>query len=231
MYRLAVLFGVLILSFAAIVPGFCQGIPGCYPQTFPTINPCMPSRPAPPISRTVQVDVPVPCVPSHCGPAVSYPPNPCGPLVCAPPYCAPPQPTRPVQVRVDVVVRTEKPQPCVPQRFCCENPPVFEPFFCQGARMIQSLLVLPLCIGERLMGHPVPTALPPATPIPCWRMCAPTGPVCVQPPPVSQCMPPAQCAPTAPVAKCGIPERPVSKMAPCRSGAVKPFPSHGNFPR
>jgi hypothetical protein len=198
MVRCAFFFS-LILLLAGATDGFSQGIGGCYPPPVPVVNPCGPQRPAPPITRTVQVDVPVPCAPSPCGQAMAYPPNPCGPPVCALPCCTPPQPTQPVQVRVDVVVRPEKPQPCVPQRFCCENPPVFEPYFCQGARMIQSLLVLPLCIGERLMGHPVPTPLPVATPIPCWRMCAPTGSVCVQPPPTNQCMPPhpaAGCAPS-----------------------------------
>jgi hypothetical protein len=204
MYRLAVLFGVVILSFSAILPGFCQGIPGCYPQTFPSINSCVPTRPAPPLSRTVQVDVPVPC---------------------APQACAPLQPTRPVQVRVDVVVRPEKPQPCVPQRFCCENPPIFEPFFCQGARMIQSLLALPLCIGERLMGHPVPAPLPTATPIPCWRMCAQTGPVCVQPPPASQCMPPC------PPVRCAPPGVPVKARQVRIPVSAPTYPPNRPFPR
>ncbi|AFM27750.1 hypothetical protein Desti_5147 [Desulfomonile tiedjei DSM 6799] len=193
-------FLCFFLLIASATAGFSQGMQGCYPLPVPVVNPRVPQRPAPPITRTVQVDVPVPCAPVYCGPPMPCPPNPCAPPVCAPPPC----PTRPVQVRVDVVVRPENTQPCVPQRFCCENPPVFEPFFCKAAGMIQSLIAAPLCIGERFMGHPVPAALPPATPIPCWRMCAPINPACVQPPPATRCMPvcpPVGCAPAGPPAK------------------------------
>jgi hypothetical protein len=223
------LFLSIVLLLAGVTLGRSQGIPGCYPQPVPMVNSCAPQRPVSPITRTVQVDVPVPCAPANCGPELRCPPHPCAPLVCVPP-----QPTRPVQVRVDVVVRPEKPQPCVPQRFCCENPPVFEPFFCKAAGLIQSLIVAPLGIGERFMGHPVPAPLPAATPIPCWSMCAPTKPVCVQPPPTSQCMPPCapvRFTPNSPVMKCAIPGPPVHKTPPCKPAPVSAFPAYGNFPR
>jgi hypothetical protein len=227
MLRHSVWLWCLFLVFVTCGSGLCQGIPGCLPPFIPAPQSCAVSRPAPPppITRTVQVDVPVPCAPSPCGPTNICAPSPCAPPVCQPPLCAPPQPTRPVQVRVDVVVRPEAPKPCVPQRFCCENPPVFEPFFCGAARLIQSLIVAPLGIGERLMGHPVPVPLPPATPIPCWRMCAPTSPVCVQPPPASQCMPPcppAGCAPS------GVP---VKARQVCIPVSAPTYPPNRPFPR
>ncbi|AFM23450.1 hypothetical protein Desti_0724 [Desulfomonile tiedjei DSM 6799] len=220
MYRLAVLFGIVILSFASIAPGFCQGIPGRYPQPFPTINSCVPSRPAPSVSRTIQVDVPVPCAPLPCGPTMACPLNPCGPPVCGAPPCAPSQP---VQVRVDVVVRPENPQLCVPQRFCCENPPIFEPFFCKAAGLIQSLIVAPLSIGERFMGHPVPAPLPPATPIPCCHM-----PVakCPQPQAATQCMLP--CPPPISYASPGL----QAKVKPsCKPMPAQGYPSCSPFSR
>jgi hypothetical protein len=202
--------------------GFCQGIPGYFPPCVPAPQSCSVSRPAPPppITRTVQVDVPVPCSPVCCGPVMPCQPNP-----CAPPVCAPPCPTRPVQVRVDVVVRPEAPKPCVPQRFCCENPPVFEPFFCRAAGLIQSLIVAPLGIGERFMGHPVPAPLPTPTPIPCWRMCSPTSPVCVQPPPASQCMPPC------PPAGCAPPAPPAKVRPSCVPVSARKYQSNAPFPR
>jgi hypothetical protein len=202
MYRLGVLFGVAILLFTAVLPGFCQGIPGCYPQPFPTINPCAPTRPTPPISRTVRADVPVPYGPPPCG---SVPPN-----LCAPPSCAPLPPTRPVQVRVDVVVRSETPKPCAPQRFCCENPPVFEPFFCQGAALVQSLLAAPLALGERLMGHRVPVCIPsPQCPPPAYC------PGFVPPPCISKCRQPVvQCAPNSQRPRFTAPMRPHASYGP-----------------
>jgi len=109
--RIAIFFLVFIASLSTGVAGFCQGVPGCYPQPLPAMKPCAPNRPAP-ISRTVQVEVPVPCAPTACGGPMLCPPQPCGQ-----PACAPPSPTRPVQVRVDVVVRPEP---------CARRPPVPE---------------------------------------------------------------------------------------------------------
>jgi len=210
MFRCAVFFGVAVLFFTGVVPGMCQGIPGCYPQPYPALKPCTPSSP-PPISRTVQVDVPLPCGPVVCGAPMPCPPNP----------CAPPPP-RPVQVRVDVVVRPETPKPCpAPQAFCCENPPVFEPIFCAAAALVQSLIAAPLGLGERLMGHPVPSPLPIPQPVACWRMpCATVAP-CFQPP-QSPCPPPVRCVPQGPPVK----TRPV-----CAPGSKGMPPSYGPFPR
>ena len=123
MMRITLFFSLIVMMLATSVPALCQGIPGSYPPPLPSANPCVTGRPAPPIARTVQVDVPVPCPPVSCGP----------------PPCAPPCPTQPVQVRVDVVVRPEAPKSCPPQRFCCENPPIFEPIFCQAAGLVEVL--------------------------------------------------------------------------------------------
>ena len=175
---------VLIVLLLASVPALSQGVPGCYPSPLPSVNRCLPSRPAPPIARTVRVDVPVPCAPVVCGPALPCPQHP-----CARPVCAPPPPTRPVQVRVDVVVRPEAPKLCPPQRFCCENPPVFEPIFCQAAGLAKSLIAAPLFLGERLLGHCVPVPMPALPSDACWHM----------PPPM--CPPPAPCGPGRPPVK------------------------------
>ncbi|AFM23457.1 hypothetical protein Desti_0731 [Desulfomonile tiedjei DSM 6799] len=214
MVRCAFFFSFILLI-ASVTVGASQGTPGAYQCSVPVLNHCAPSRPAPPITRTVQVDVPVPCVPI-CGPAMPHPSQP-----CAPPVCALSCPTQPVQVRVDVIVRPAGPQPCPPPK--CENPPVFEPFFCQAAGMIRSLLVLPLCVGERLMGHPVPVAIP-------ARPCPPPIPACglATYPNMSNCPPHVQRAPAARPVECVIPARPVSKVAPCGPALIKPFPSHGN---
>lgn len=208
MVRVALTFG-LVLMLASISPGFCQGMPGCYPPPLPAMKPCAPSRPAP-ISRTVQVDVPVPCGPMSCGPAAA-----CRPHPCAPPVCAPPPPTRPVQVRVDVVVRPEGPKPCPPPKICCENPPVFEPFFYQAAGMIRSLILAPLGLGERLLGHGGPMCRPMMHP------CPPPVPVCgtgfpAVPRHVTKCQPPTvQCATP-------LPGGPIP---------VRAFPAQGVFAR
>jgi hypothetical protein len=221
--RFCAIFGIVFLVlFAISSSGFCQGIPGCYPPRVPNVQPCPTSRPAspPPISRTVQVDVPLPCAPVCCGPQMSCPPNPCGPPVCAP-RC----PAQPVQVRVDVRVRPEAPKPCVPQTFCCENPPIFEPFFCRAAGLIQSLIVAPLGIGERFMGHPVPLPLPVPTPVPCWRqpvaMCSP----CLQAPPVTKCMP------SCPPVMCGPPAPPAKVRPSCVPLSARSYKPNGPFPR
>jgi hypothetical protein len=87
------------------------------------------------------------------------------------------------------------------------------------------LIAAPLCIGERFMGHPVPAPLPPVTPIPCWRVCAPACPACIQSPPVSQCMPPC---PTVRCAPSGVP---VKARQVCTPVSAPPYPSNRPFPR
>jgi hypothetical protein len=220
MLRLFTFCGLVGLFFLTSAVGLCQGVPGFYPQPFPAVKPCVPSHPTPPISRTVQVDVPVPCPPVGC-----RPPMPCPPNLCGPPVCAPPPPTRPVQVNVDVRVRPEAPKPCAPERFCCENPPIFEPIFYQAAGLVQSLIAAPLALGERFMGHPVPSPLPAPTPIPCWRMpaagCAPP----LQPPPVTQCMPPC------PPVRCEPPGPPVKVRPSCFPASARKYPPKGFFSR
>jgi hypothetical protein len=202
MLRIVFVLSLLSMTFLPSVPAFCQGVPGCFPPSYSPQRPCPAQRPEPPITRTVQVDVPVPCAPVPCGPPMACAPYPCAPPVCVPPPC----PTKPIQVRVDVVVRPEAPKPCVPQTYCCENPPVFEPIFCRAAGLVQSLIAAPLGLGERFMGHPVPTALPVPQPVPCWRMCGRQPAPCYQPPPVARpmgpCPQPVRCAPPQPPAKC-----------------------------
>jgi hypothetical protein len=108
--RLCAIFCLVFLVFTTADPCFCQTVAGCYPQCVPPVQPCPVSRPAPPppITRTVQVDVPLPCAPAPCGPPMACPPQ-----ACAPPMCPLPCPTRPVQVKIDVRVR---PEPCGQQR-------------------------------------------------------------------------------------------------------------------
>jgi len=100
MSRLLPVFGLVIVVLAPCAESFGQNIPACYPSPFPAVRSRDMGRSAPPIGRTVQVDVPVPCAPVGCGPVMPYPAHPCCPPVCAPP-------TRPVQVRVDVRVQPE----------------------------------------------------------------------------------------------------------------------------
>lgn len=224
------LYAFLCLVFLVLATGnpcFCQTVAGCYPQCVPPVQPCPVNRPAPapPISRTVQVDVPVPCPPAPCGPVMLCPSQP-----CAPPVCAPPCPTLPVQVRVDVVIRPEAPKPCPQPQFKCENPPVFEPFFCQAAGLLQSLIVAPLGIGEKFMGHPL-SACPPRL------QCAPQAPLCsprMQPmmPCVSKCQPLiAQCAPMGQPLRYTPSATPVPKTRSCVPAPVQTRAPNSPFPR
>ncbi len=154
MLRFAFFSTLVVLFFTSAVSGVCQSIPGCYRAAFPGIAPCKPTGPAP-ISRTVRMDVPVPCAPVGCRPPMPYPPH-----RCAPSCCAPPPPPLPIRVRVEVVVRSEKPMPCGPKRCCYGNPPIFKPFFGRAAEMIRSGFIAPLGLGKSLMGHPVPVCPP-----------------------------------------------------------------------
>lgn len=163
--RIIFFVGFFIISLATSGPGLCQGIQGCYPPPSLPVNPCITNYAAPPVAQSVQVEVPVPCAP----------------LSCVLLSCAPPCPPQPVHLRVDVVVRPEAPKSCIPQRFCCGNPPIFEPLFYQAAGLVQSLIAGPLAFGERLMGHPVPVRSPAPCSMPCWRTPATMCPPCFQP--------------------------------------------------
>ncbi len=201
MRQISLTFILIVLLLATAAPGLCQGNPGAFPNVTPGIYPCGPSRSVPPVTRTVQMDLPVPCAPVNCGPAML-----CLPRPCVPPVCAPPPPTRPVQVRVDVVVRPEASTPCVPQRFCCENPPLFEPIFCHAAWMLRSIVLAPLGVGESILGHriprqpclpPIPIACPPAFPPPSYvEKCAPIAAQGMAP-----CLPSMRCARRGPSTK------------------------------
>jgi hypothetical protein len=225
MLRLVVFLSFVLFLLTSSGSGLCQGLPGCYPPPpLPVRNPCVTSCPTPPITRTVQVDVHAPCTPVPC-----CSPMPCPSFRCAQPICPPPPcPTRPARVRVDVVVRPEAPKPCVPQTFCCENPPVFEPIFYQAAALVQSLVAAPLGLGERFMGHPVPLPLPVPTPMPCWRMQAAGCTPCPQPPPMTQCFRP--CPPPVRYAQPGPPAK--AEVQPiCATPPHRKRPPMGTFSR
>ncbi len=188
MLRYCMWLSVVVLLVSLTTIGNCQAPQPRSWGGHPHMSFCKPPQQARPVSRTVRVDVPVPC------PSTS----PCAPVAACVPYsrCAPPCPprqaTRPVNVRVDVVVRPEAPKKCVPKRYCCENPPVFEPFFCRAANMLGSMIVAPLCLGERFLGHGFPRQpCPPPIPISCAPapvvQCA--GGMCGYPPPGPGCVP------------------------------------------
>ncbi len=145
--RFCVWIGALVLLVALAASGNCQVSHAWVPGNPPGVNSfCQPQLPQPrPVVRTVQVDVPTPCAPPMRFMAAPV----CGPYPC----CAPPCPTRPVRVRVEVVVRPEGRRPCCPQRDCCENPPVFEPIFYHAAWMLKSIVAAPLGLGDCMLGH------------------------------------------------------------------------------
>lgn len=160
---------VLICLVAMPAIGDCQVSQWRHPGSPPHAGFCRPQPRPRPVVRNVRVDVPVPCPPS----TLRTPMPACRSYAPCAPACAPCPPTRPVNVRVDVVVRPEAPKRCVPKRFCCENPPVFEPFFYRAACVLRSMLVAPLCLGEKMLGHggprlpcppPIPIACPPRPP-------------------------------------------------------------------
>jgi hypothetical protein len=188
----------LVLILASALSGICQCVQAPCPMGCYQPKPCVVRPSPPPMVRTVQVNVPVPCPTPTCGMPRRCPPHP-----CAPPVLAPTCPTRPVNVRVEVRVRPEAPKPCIPKRYCCMNPPVFEPIFCQAARMVRSMMVAPLRIGEGILGHGVrrPPCSPPI-PIDC-----PSCPVAPCPQLVRSCGPiPYQCIPPCPpVVGCALP--------------------------
>lgn len=220
--RSCAIFGIACLILVICNLGFSQGTAGCYPPCAPSVQSCPMNCPSPPapVTKTVQVDVPVPCAPPvRCMPAPL-----CSPYQCCPPPCPPPCPTRPVRVRVDVVVRPESPKTCMPQRYCCENPPVFEPIFYHAAWMLKSIVAAPLGLGDSMLGHgtirqPVPPPIPVACiprPIACYpprvNMCAPLDP---------QCMPPCQ-----PIVQCSVPGPPVPQVPGCPPRkAIRPIRS------
>jgi hypothetical protein len=170
---------VLLLTTAGV--GLCQGVPGCYPPTCPTVQRCCPTPPPAPIIRRVQVEVPVPCPPMTCTPPCGLPTRQ-GAITCPQPQIGP----RPVHVRVEVVVRPEGPQPCPQPKIECGNPPVFEPYFCAVAGVLRSAVLAPLCIGERIMGH-APTMVR-RMPMRCsYAPICPAAPYC-GPHPAARCV-------------------------------------------
>jgi hypothetical protein len=165
--------------FANIAPAICQGIPGCFPPSFPAVKPCVQPRHEPPISRTVQVDVPVPCGPVYCGQAMPCAPNPCGP-----PVCTPAPPTRPVQVRVDVRVRPEACGQQQPDQNVCRDYGALAPVL----GMTAAIMAAPIRLLERMF--PGPSLCRPHQPT--------CGPLMRLPYPGYQPVPPAKCIPSCP---------------------------------
>lgn len=185
-FRVCVYAAAFVLVFAAT--GLSQVPQPWMPGKACKFNGSCPQQPvARPVSRTVEVNVPVPCPPpAPCMAVTACAPSPCYPPVsCYPQPCQPPCPTRPVNVRVDVVVRPESPKPCVPQRYCCENPPVFEPIFYHAAWMLRSIVCAPLGLGECMLGHgAIRQPCPPPIPVACVPR-----PIAYCPPPLTMCGP------------------------------------------
>ncbi len=205
MLRCAFSLCFALLFFASVVPGVCQGIPYWYAPPFPAKTPCVRSGP-PPISRTVQVDVPVPCPPARCGPQLPYRPHP-----CAPPACAPPPPTRPVRVRIDVRVR---PEACGKGQCAageCRNLGALAPL----VELTRRALAAPICILESVC--------------PGIDWCAPVRPLCGPPPfgprPITRIRYPPTYAPRH--------QMPMYQTAACGPGLPcgpqKVRPSHGRI--
>jgi hypothetical protein len=220
MSRMSVWLGVVGLLLASSAVGLCQVPQPAFPGYPVGVNPCKPQPRPEPVTSTVQVNVPLP--PNPCAPPCGHPGQRCG-FGCAF------QPSQPVNVKVEVVVRPEAPKPCVPQTFCCENPPVFEPIFCQAAGLVQSLIAAPLALGEMFMAHPVPMPLPVPTPVPCWRIPVATCSPCCQPPSATGCMEP----PYPPQVRCAPPGPPSqAKSHPvCGPGTARMLPLSGPYPQ
>jgi hypothetical protein len=222
MLRLQVSSGVVVLFLAFAAPGECQVAQPWLQRSHSESHAfCQPQPPRPrPVSRTVQVDVPVPSAPVSCMAVPACAPHPC----CPPPYpslCR----SKPVQVRVDVVVKPEPPKPCVPQRYCCENPPIFEPIFYHAAWMLQSIVAAPLGLGECTLGHGmIRQTLPPPIPVACVPCpvvpCQPPQPMCQ--PLVPQCRSNCQ-----PVVKCALP---AARAQPVSSRPQQKYAPRGNSP-
>jgi hypothetical protein len=168
MMHITIFLSLFIMLLATSGPALGQGIPGCYPPPFPATQPCAASRPAPPITRTVQVDVPVPCPPVGCSAPMPYPAYPCGP-----PACASPCPTRPVEVRIDVRVRPEP---------CGQKPPIPQGCLDLGPmRPVVELVAATMAVPIRVLEMIFPGSV----------RCTPPRPI-LGPPPV---VPPVGCPP------------------------------------
>ncbi len=200
--RSLVLSCTLILVLATGGACFGQGAPGCYPTTYPGFRQCAPAPPLAPITRRVQVEVPVPCPPEMCGPPAQYPSfRPCPP----PQRCEP----RPVRVHIDVRVR---PEPCFPnpplQQACPEPDPLRPVLGALGAIMavpvnlLEAALPFPEhCARPVMRCGPPPVCRPAFCPPNPNPQCYPQmqGPSCMPGPPViayqSACPPQAVCGP------------------------------------
>lgn len=203
MSRLFMVFGLAVLIFATNSVGFCQVIAGCYPPAQIAVRPNHASLPAPPVIRTVQVDVPVPCVPVSC-----RPPMPCPSYPCAPPVCAPPPATETVQVRVEVRVR---PEPCgqqTPDRQACRDYGALGPVI----GMTAAIMSAPIRLLERMF-PPLGWCAPPKPP--CGPLGAPPHRGC-PPAPHARFAPGCPTPARAPVPGCG-PPMPVPAYQKCVS--------------
>jgi hypothetical protein len=183
-YRALLLSFVLIL--ASNVSGLCQCMQAPYPASCYQPKPCVVRPSPPPMVRTVQINVPAPCLLPTCGMPRRCPPHP-----CAPPVCAPPCPTRPVNVRVEVRVR---PEPCGkggPGRRGCRDLGPLRPLL----GFVSATLAVPIRVLESFC-PPSPPCRPP------MRVCGPPPgcppPHCLRPASISCAAPyppPYQCKP------------------------------------
>ncbi len=185
---------IMWLSLALCLPAlsgtaFAQGVPaGCGP--FPWTDSCCPPPPAPPIRRTVQVDVPIPSAPAP----ACLPTGVC-PTTCYPPPCAPPCPTRPVEVKVDVRVR---PVPCgaqPPDSQLCGDP--LRPLF----GIVAATMAAPIRILQCVLPPPPIPRLPLGCMAPspgCFSPgCPPMSVSCCAPPAPPPCKVRPTCAPAS----------------------------------
>jgi hypothetical protein len=169
MSRLTVFLGVIAILVGMSVPAASQGIPECYPACYPPTKNCNNQQPARPITRTVQVDVPVPCCPPMgCAPVTGCP-APCGPMPC-PPAC----PTQPGNVKGDVRIRPESACAQPPQNNECWDPGPLGPVI----GLLAATMAAPIQALDTLFPGPARFRRP----------CGPAGPGC--PPPY-----PPQCGP------------------------------------
>ncbi len=198
--RCFVLSCALILVVATCGACFGQGAPGCYPATYPAFQRCCPCPQEAPITRRVEVEVPVPCAPVMCAPpTVCAPPNMCipaGPYPCcrpcpAPPTCEP----RPVRIKIDVRVR---PEMCgampPPQQECLDLGPLRPVVGLLAATMAAPVQILesmfpgsvscaPIKIFRALPQFASGCTMPSVYPVSC-------GPPPCAYPPITKCAPP-----------------------------------------
>lgn len=139
MSRMCIVIGVVSFCLMTGSLGICQMIPVSCPPPCPP-----PNRPVQPITRTVQVEVPVPCAPVGCGALA----------------CSPPCQSQPVRVKVDVRVRPEGCSPRTPDTALTSDP--LRPLF----GLVAGTLAAPFRVLESVLPSQ-------RTCLPCGPKCGP----------------------------------------------------------